>query len=143
MAHVGFDEYTSSLIYTMGEGSLSQPMLNGGIAQPILILKSVNQGCSLNLFLFAILTHSIFVILYNMAIESRYSFPYHYANDALCKHHQIITLCFQRPCKENIKKAMPHWGIIFIQRLICITNNYHLLYREKFGGSQLGMCVST
>ena len=94
MAHVGFDEYTSSLIYTMGEGSLSQPMLNGGIAQPILILKSVNQGCSLNLFLFAILTHSIFVILYNMAIESRYSFPYHYANDALCKHHQIITLCF-------------------------------------------------
>ena len=69
MAHVGFDEYASSLTYRGGEGSLSQPMLNGGIAQPIPILKSVNQECSLNLFLFAIVTHSIFVILHNMAGE--------------------------------------------------------------------------
>ena len=50
MSHMGFGDRTSKLIYTLGEGSVSHVMFNGGVTQPISIQRSVRQGCPVSPF---------------------------------------------------------------------------------------------
>ena len=49
---------------------MSYVMLNGGVTQPILVRRSVRQGCYVGPLLFTILTHFILVKLHQKMTEA-------------------------------------------------------------------------
>ena len=112
MSHMGFGDRMSKLIYTLGEGSFSHMMFNGGVTQPISIQRSVRQGCPVSLLLFTIVTHPILVKLHNMAMEEellglRLSSGKQCIVQALADDH----LMFLAPIWGNISKTRDVWGL--------------------------------
>ena len=103
---MGFGDHMSKLIYTLGEGSVSHVMFNGGVTQPISIRRSVRQGYPVSPLLFTIVTHPILVKLHNMAMEEellglRLPLGKSCIVQALANDH----LMFLAPIWGNISKA--------------------------------------
>ena len=112
MSHMGFGDRMSKLIYTLGEGSVSHVMFNGGVTQPISIRRSVRQGCPVSPLLFTIVTHPILVKLHNMAMEEellglRLPSGKPCIVQALADDH----IMFLAPIRENICKTIDVWEL--------------------------------
>ena len=67
MSHMGFGERMSRISLLVGSGAVSHIMLNGGVTKAIPLKRSLRQGCSLSLLLFAIATHPIWVKMHALA----------------------------------------------------------------------------
>ena len=65
LSHMGFDDHMSKLIYTLGEGSISHVMFNGGVTQPIFIERLVKEGCLVRPLLFTIV-NILFLLSYTI-----------------------------------------------------------------------------
>ena len=95
MSHMGICDRMSKLIYTLGEGSVSHVMFNGGVTQPISIRRLVRQGSPVSPLLFTIVTHLILVKLHNMAMEEELlGLRLPSGSLVLFKLSQMIILCF-------------------------------------------------
>ena len=109
---MGFGDRMSKLIYTLGEGSVSHVMFNGGVTQPISIRRSVRQGCPVSPLLFTIVTHPILVKLHNMAMEEellglRLPSGKPCIVQALADDH----IMFFAPIRGNIGKTIDVWEL--------------------------------
>ena len=90
-----FGDRMSKLIYTLGKGSVSHVMFNGGVTQPISIRRSVRQGCPISPLLFTIVTHPILVKLHNMSIEEEFlGLRLPSGKPCIVQAPQMIILCF-------------------------------------------------
>ena len=54
---MGFGPHMYRLTFLVGQNATSRVMLTGGVTPKNILTKSMQQGCSLNPLLFAIVTH--------------------------------------------------------------------------------------
>ena len=67
MSQMGLGERMSRISLLVGLGAVPHITLNGGVTKAIPLKRSLRQGCSLSLLLFAIATHPIWVKMHALA----------------------------------------------------------------------------